>query len=174
MITNPTTNTMKIITSKGFWVSSSFTEKFGSKDIKPAKTVPAFRTFERNMYDKEIKSELGAQECTLEDVAAFLKNPPEGTDDGNWNIFYVAGCVVRVYWRSDYREWYVYAWLLGDDYWDAGSRAFGVTAPQNLSPDVALSPSETESLGLPTNFTERLEALEAIVKYHNLTCPTVS
>lgn len=134
---------MKLQTQTGIWVSRSFTDKFGNKDIKPAKTVPAFKTLTKNMYDSEIKSELGAEECTLEDVAAFLKNPPEGTKDGNWNLFYVAGCVVNVYWLSRSREWSVLTWRLGDVYWSAGLRAFGATATHNLSPDVALSPSDT-------------------------------
>lgn len=134
---------MKLQTQTGIWVSRSFTDKFGNKDIKPAKTVPAFKTLTKNMYDSEIKSELGAEECTLEDVAAFLKNPPEGTKDGNWNLFYVAGCVVYVRWDSDDRKWYVFTWELDDDDWLAGDRAFGATATHNLSPDVALSPSDT-------------------------------
>jgi hypothetical protein len=115
---------MKIETRTGLWVSSPFTEKFGNKEIIPAKTVPTFKTLERAMNDSEIKSELGAQECTLEDIAAFLENPPEGTKDGYWNIFYVAGCVVGVDWGSGSREWRVDAWGLGDGRWGAGSRAF--------------------------------------------------
>lgn len=154
---------MKIKTQKGIWVSSSFNEKFGNEDIKPAKTVPAFKTLTKNMYDSEIKSELGIEECTLEDVAAFLKNPPEGTNDGYTNLFYVAGCVVRVYWFSDDREWSVHAWGLDGGHWSAGNRAFGCNVPQNLSPE-----SDALSLGL----LARVEKLEAIVKHHNLTTPS--
>lgn len=136
---------MKIETKQGLWVSSSFTEKFGNKDITPAKTVPGFRKLERNMYDTEIIKELGAQECTLEDVAAFLENPPEGCDDGYWNIFYVSGYVVHVRWRGGDREWFVLAWELDVDYWRAGRRAFSRNSPSEplassgsltLSPDV--------------------------------------
>lgn len=156
---------MKIETGKGLGVSSSFIQKFGDKDIKPALTVPAFKTLPRNMYDKEIQSELGAEECTLEDVAAFLKNPPEGCDDGNWNIFYVAGCVVCVIWHSGVRGWLVRAWRLDVGYWNAGSRAFGATATQKLSPDLTLSPSDTLTL---SDIEVRLAAVEAMLKHHKL------
>lgn len=114
---------MKITTRKGLWVSDSFTEKFGSKEIKPSKTIPPFKTLDKISYDKDLIKEVG--ESTLEDVAAFLKNPPKGTKDGNWNIFYVAGCVVDVRWFSARREWSVGSWgLVGVD-WFAGDRAFG-------------------------------------------------
>lgn len=116
---------MKIETKKGLWVSSSFTAEFGTPDITPAKTVPGFKKLERNMYDHEIKSELGAKECTLEDVAAFLENTPEGCDDGYSNLFYVAGCVVLVDWSSGLRGWDVSTWYLDDGSWVAGNRAFG-------------------------------------------------
>lgn len=136
---------MKIETKQGLWVSSSFTEKFGNKDITPAKTVPTFKKLERNMYDTEIIKELGAQDCTLEDVAAFLENPPEGCDDGYTNLFYVAGYVVDVYWLGGAREWDVLAWGLDGGRWIAGRRAFSRNSPSEslassgsltLSPDV--------------------------------------
>lgn len=154
---------MKITTSKNLWVSDSFTEKFGSEDIKPAKTVPEFKALPRAMTDSEIKKELGAQECTLEDVAAFLKNPPEGCDDGYWNLFYVAGCVVSVRWNSDSRGWCVYAWDLGGGSWRAGNRAFGVTVPQPLGSDLGSSDSLTLR-----DLETRVAKLEEIVAHHNL------
>lgn len=136
---------MQIETKQGLWVSSSFTEKFGNKDITPAKTVPAFRKLERNMYYSEIQKKLGVQECTLEDVAAFLENPPEGCDDDYADLFYVAGCVVYVDWYGVGREWSVNAWGLDGDYRRAGVRAFSRNSPSEplassgsltLSPDV--------------------------------------
>lgn len=148
---------MKISTRKGLWVSSSFTEKFGNKDIKPTKTVPGFKKLERNMYDHEIKSELGPEECTLEDVAAFLKNPPEGFDDGYSNIFYVAGCVVSVHWYSDYRVWDVNAWALDDDRWRAGFRAFGRNWNSEPLASGSLGPSDSLTLGL----SEAIEKVKA-------------
>lgn len=150
---------MKLVTSKKLWVSSSFTERFGSKDIKPAKTVPAFKALPRYMNDSEIKKELGAQECTLEDVIAFLKNPPGGCNDGNWNLFYVAGCVVNVHWDSDRRKWSVLTWHLDDVYWLAGSRAFGCNSLSD--------PKPSDSLTL-RDFETRVAKLEEIVAHHNL------
>lgn len=135
---------MKITTSKGLWVSSFFTEKFGNKDIPPAKTVPGFKVLSRNMTDAEIKAEFGPQECTLEDVAAFLKKPPKGTDDGYWNLFYVSGFVVGVCWGADAREWYVFGWSLDGLYWLAGRRVFS----RNFIP--LEKPSGTQDLDLET------------------------
>lgn len=138
---------MKIETRPGLWVSEPFTKKFGNKDIKPAKTVPGFKVFTKSMNDSEIKSELGAQECTLADVAAFLEKPPEGTADGNWNLFYVAGCVVNVRWNAGSREWDVDAWELDDNYWFAGNRTFSSNwSSEPLNSE--LKPSDTLSLSL--------------------------
>lgn len=150
---------MKLETRKGLWVSSSFTEKFGTPDITPAATVPPFKTLTRNMSDTEIQDELGAKECTLEDVAAFLDNPPDGTKDRYWNIFYVAGCVVGVCWNSDNREWFVLAWELGVD-WGAGFRAFGCNSTSEPQ-----ASSDTQALGL---LAARVETIEAVLKQHNL------
>lgn len=153
---------MKIITSPGLYVWSSFTEKFGSEDIKSAKTVPGFKTLTRHMSDSEIKKELGVEECTLADVAAFLTNPPEGTKDSNWNLFYVAGYVVNVYWRSGHREWDVDAWLLDGGSWYAGWRAFGRNfVNQTLGSDGHLDPL---TLGLSEAIARVKEAGYVIYK----------
>lgn len=157
---------MKIINGKNLWVSSSFTERFGSKDIKPAKTVLSFMKLEKLMTDTEIKAMVG--ESTPEDVAAFIKNPPEGTDDGYWNIFYVAGCVVLVYWLSDYREWYVDTWNLDGGYWLAGDRVFS----RNWHSDTKtseLSPSDTLTLGTRVATLER--QVERIIKWADQMAP---
>lgn len=115
---------MKITTRKGLCVSSSFTENFGTDEITPAKNVPGFKTFGTQMTDEQILNELGVQECTLEDVAAFLEKPPEGTDDGNWNIFYVRGLVVGADWVAGRGYWHVGAWHRDDIAWRAGDRVF--------------------------------------------------
>lgn len=154
------TKKFSFTTKPGLWVSSSFTDKFFSDEITPAKSVPEFKKLERYMNDSEIQKELGPSECTLEDVAAFLTNPPKGTDDGYWNIFYVAGCVVFVVWNSDGREWYVRAWYLDDDRWYAGSRVFA----RNWH-SVPSASSGTESLG---SLETRIATLEAVIKHHNL------
>lgn len=151
---------MKIETRKGLWVSSSFTEKFGNGDITPAKTVPAFKTLERDMTNPEIGKELGVEECTLADIAAFLENPPQGTDDGYANLFYLAGYVVNVPWNADDQRWYVDAWKLDDGHWRAGRRAFS-------------SATDIRSLGLDSTmtlefFAMRLEKVEKLLKHYNL------
>lgn len=156
---------MKIITSKGLWVSSSFTERFGSKDIKLAKTVPSFKVLTNLMYDHEIKSELGPEECTLGDVAAFLRNPPEGTKDSYANIFYVAGFVVGVRWDAvgsvwDVSVWSldVAGWSLDVGQWGAGRRVF--SRNWILEP----KPSSSDALILDTAIAMVKEAGYTVVK----------
>lgn len=152
-------NYMQIETKKGLWVSTSFTKRFGNKDITPAKTVPAFKVLPRDMYDQEIKSEFIVQECTLEDVVAFLENPPKGCNNGYWNIFYVAGCVVDVGWDSDDRKWSVDAWNLDGGHWLAGDRAFGCNS--------RLEPLASDTLTLE-HLAARVQKLEDIITHHNL------
>lgn len=161
---------MTIETKKGLWVGSSFTEKFGNKDIEPATTVPAFKKLERDMYDREIKGDLGAEECALEEVAAFLNKPPEGCDDGYWNLFYVAGYVVNVHWSSGGQEWYVLAWELGDSLWYAGDRVFSrnwrsdaLESSGATSDPLTLSPDAVE-----LDHEQRIAKLEEIIRHHNL------
>lgn len=154
---------MKIETRKGLWVSSSFTEKFGNEDITAAKEVPSFKTLPRSMNDAEIRSELGIQECTLEDVAAFLENPPEGIDDGYANLFYVRGLVLSVFWDGDRPGWGVYAYRLDGLRWFEGDRAFS----GNLKSDPLPQPSESLSLEF-SELAARVEEIEAILKHHNL------
>lgn len=115
---------MKIVTNDKFWVSEFFTVAFGSVDITPAKSVPSFKRLERSMTDKEIFTEPGAQESSLGDVAAFLETPLRGTDDGNWNIFYVGDLVVSVLWYAPLGHWYVHAWRRSGLDWRAGDRVF--------------------------------------------------
>lgn len=63
--------------------------------------------------------------CAL--IAEMISKQPNGEEgalltDGNWNLFYTAACVVRVYWRGD--EWFVLGWdRVGYD-WLAGYRVF--------------------------------------------------
>jgi len=146
---------MKIEANKKLWVSSFFTEKFGNGDITSAKTVPSFKTLTKPMNDAEIKSEPGAQECTLEDVAAFLENPPKTTDDGNWNIFYVAGFAVYVDWSAGSGQWHVYARRLDDDYWSAVYRVFS----RNWN---------SSELGYFESLTARVAKIEKILEDHKL------
>lgn len=130
------------------YVSSDFLNRMPKTLSKG--TIPYFKVLERNMYDHEIKSELGVKEVSLGDILAYIdsKIPTEY----EYNIFYVAGCVVRVSWLSGSREWDVLAWRLGVGFWLAGNRAFGCNAPQNLSPE-----SDTLDFGL----LARIEKLEA-------------
>ena len=149
---------MKIKTKKGLWVSSSFTERFGSEEVTPSKTIPSFKTLEESMYANEIKNELGTQECTLEDVAVFLEKSLEGTKDGYANIFYVARYVVSARWSGIGRLWRVDAWELGVTRWDAGCRVFSSNwhsvalpseSPQILKTlDNEVSITEIEYLGV--------------------------
>ena len=95
------------------------------------------------MKDAEIESELKPGLCILGDVLAFLKNPPEGAKDGNWNLFYTASCVVRVYWYSFAGGWDVYAWERDGSVWDGGSRVF---SPATVSGTLETKPLKSLTL----------------------------
>lgn len=131
---------MKIETQKGIWVSSSFTGRFGNENIKPSKKVLPFQKLPRAMNDNEIQKELGVQECTLSDVATFLKNPPVDCDDGYFNLFYLPSCVVFVRWSG--AGWSVYAWRRDDFRWYGSRRVFSpatsVSETENSSESVIL------------------------------------
>lgn len=96
------------------------------------------------MTDAEIESELKPGICTIGDVLDFLKNPPEGSKDGNWNLFYLEHFVVGVRWGAWSGFWRVYAWRRGDNNeWDACDRLF---SPATKSEALSSSPSDTVTL----------------------------
>lgn len=155
---------MKIITQKGVWVSDSFTKIFGSEDVIPSKTIPGFETLNRSMSEKQIKDELGAQECTVEDVAAFLENPPQETNDGYANLFYVAGFVVHVHWSAGRREWRVRAWGFDGRHWDAGRRVFSRNWPSETVHQTTTDTATTSEEHLSAQSLETLEDAIQLVK----------
>ena len=107
------------------WLGSYFEEKFISPNIQfEERPLGSYQTLTKYMKDAEIENDLKPGICELGDVLAFLKNPPEGTKDGNWNLFYTASCVVRVSWDSDAGGWSVRAWNRGGSGWGAGVRVF--------------------------------------------------
>jgi hypothetical protein len=130
-------------TRKGLWVSDDFQSRVGKK-AKPVNDLPASSLTSgdlvKNAYDKEIKADpVMPANHVFESESEFvpyldqmISKQPNGEEgdllnNGNWNIFYVAGCVVGVLWNwnSDDREWHVRTWGLGGGGWGAGGRAFG-------------------------------------------------
>ncbi|MDB5237179.1 MAG: hypothetical protein JWL88_281 [Parcubacteria group bacterium] len=127
-------------TRQGLWVSSEFHSRVGSK-AKPVENLGAITlsSFDltKNAYDKAIKADpvMPANHvftsesefvAYLDQMVSKQSNGEEGDllNNGYWNIFYVARCVVRVGWFSGVREWHVNSWCLDDVYWDAGYRVF--------------------------------------------------
>ena len=128
-------------TRKGLWVSDDFQSRVGKK-AKPVNDLPTITLtsgdLARNAYDREIKVDpVMPTNHVFESESEFvayldqmISKQPNGEkgdllNNGYWNIFYVAGCVVYVYWYSVYRRWNVNAWSLDDFNWYAGCRAFG-------------------------------------------------
>lgn len=125
------------------YISSSFEQKFEDKEFQEVTGTPKFQKLPRAMNDGEIESELKPGICSLGDVLAFIKNPPEESKDGDWNLFYFPDFVVCVSWLSGGRYWFVDAWQRGGSGWLEGTRVF--------SPATDLSSSDTspsESLSL--------------------------
>lgn len=96
------------------YVSQSFKDYF-EKESFEARPLGTYKTLPRAMTDAEIEKELVTGLSTLGDILAFLENPPEESKNGHWNLFYTRSCVVRVDWRSGYREWNVHTWGRGGD-----------------------------------------------------------
>lgn len=128
-------------TRQGLWITDDFHSRVGKK-AKSVINLPAITLTSgdlvKNAYDKEIKGDpIMSANYAFEgesDFVAYLEqmiskqsNGEEGallTND-NWNIFYVAHCVVFVTWRSSRRGWLVRTWELDDDhFWGFGSRMF--------------------------------------------------
>ena len=116
------------------YVESSFLQEFGNDDVEEGNSLP-FQTLKRNMYDSEIISELGIQECTLGDVLATLEKATGEMKDGYANIFYIKGHgsrVVSVRWSGG--EWRVRGWDRGGTGWLEDYRVFSpATGTQDLS-----------------------------------------
>ncbi len=143
------------------WVDSDFTREFGSFDFVPVASVGTFQTLPRYMTDSEITSELKPGTCTLGDVLAFLQNPPEGTKDGNWNIFYVRenpSFVVCVFWFEFRRVWRVSAYARGGNDWYRGTRVF---SPANVSSGTE---SSSDSQTLEPSVLDPMERIAAALE----------
>ncbi len=134
------------------WVSTSFKEL--CKDVfLDEKNTPTFQTLPRIMTDAEIETELKPGICTLSDVLAFLKNPHNKSRDGNWNLFYLPSCVVRVFWYADDRRWRVNSWKRVGSTWLADNRVF---SPATDTPKLESDTLSLESLALRLEKLERL------------------
>lgn len=121
------------------WINSDFKSRFGDTEFEPVSGMPTFQKLPRAMNDAEIESELKPGLCTLGDVLAFMDNPPEGTKDGYWNLFYTESFVVLVHWDSGRGEWRVITWARHDDGWGSDERVF--------SPATVISETKNSELG---------------------------
>lgn len=138
------------------WVDSDFKTRYGETEFETVSTVGQYQKLGKSMNDAQIEAELKPGLCTLGDVLAFLENPPEGTKDGWWNLFYVGAFVVDVYWGDD--EWDVYAWHRRGSTWSTGGRVF---SPATVSSDPM--PSELESSDTLPKMITSVYKEEAIV-----------
>lgn len=114
-------------------------------------------------------AEVGPQLAgTVEETGwLFIAMEPITDSDGRPGVFAVE--------RSGGGEqWLGAGWALPDGQWYLGSRVvFRLRKP--LDSDTSTSVSALgNSEPLPSDIAARLEAVEAILKYHNLTSPTVS
>lgn len=122
-------------TSVGLYVYDTFADRL---DLSAKQTVDSAperpyvaSLLKANAYDKDIRKELPETHLsTLEDIAGLIVAQPGGKSgfllNNGWaNIFYVEGknsevFAVYVHWFSDYREWLVSGWELGEcGKWDA-------------------------------------------------------
>lgn len=103
-------------------IDSDFESRVGG-DVEE-KELGSFKVLGEYMENAQaIEDKLNPGKCTLGDVYAFLKNPPEGTKDGRFNLFLVGDYVVSVRWRSFDGAWRVRTWGREDD-WNSENRVF--------------------------------------------------
>lgn len=106
------------------YVWSGFKDRLYTESFTPVSKMGGFQTLAKRMSDSEIEAQIKPGICTLGDVFAFLKDPPEKSKDGYWNLFYLESCVVGVFWNADDRGWRVSAWSRGGVGWGVGGRVF--------------------------------------------------
>lgn len=122
----------------GYIYSDFFDFVDRNSEFEKAENVGTFKKLEHNMFDHEIELQLKPVLLTLGDIVAFMDDAPEECKDGYANIFYLEGCVVRVSWSADGREWYVYAWRRCGDRLSAGGRVFSLaTSSQTTSTELS-------------------------------------
>ena len=113
--------------------------------VKFIETIPAFSVeltsykLTKNMYDREIRSEIGLNKTftpneALAIIFTIISKQPNGEvgdfeNTGHVNIFYVrlkSGeiVVVGTHWDSSSHEWVLFTPYCGDDDWIEGSRVF--------------------------------------------------
>ncbi len=134
-------NPKEFKTREGLEVSNDFQSRVGRK-AKSVKNLGAITLTSadlvRSAYDTEIKADLlmpanlvfqsnSEFVACLDQMIQKQSNGEEGNllKNGYWNIFYVADCVVLVYWNSHRRLWVVNTWMVDVSNWHAGNRAFG-------------------------------------------------
>lgn len=140
------------------YIDSDFHERIADVELEK-RDVPAHQKLTRYMNDSEIESELKPGICDMSDVLAFLENPPEGTKDGYWNLFYTPTFVVSVDWHSRARHWDVGTWRRGDVGWRGGRRVFSPATARSSS-----VPSELGDFVSRAEFEEFKRRVEAVLK----------
>lgn len=124
------------------YVDSDFKERHYDKAFSP-REIGKFQTLGRYMKNAaDIEKSLNPGKCELGDVLAFLKNPPEGTKDGYYNLFLIGEYVVSVYWDASYGAWDVDSWNRDED-WRDDSRVF--SPGQDLDPSSSTLESSNSS-----------------------------
>lgn len=127
------------------WVSSYLIEKIGEEKLEQNK-LPTFQILSRHMTDSQIESELKPGICTMSDIYSFLKNPPQESKDGNWNLFYTRAFVIDVRWGAGSGEWHVDAWQRDGNGWNAGIRVFSPATKHSVTEPSALSALDPTAL----------------------------
>ncbi len=132
-------------TRSGLWVDSDLSRYVGlqMRATRGAKALKSPRLLSQNEREDVMFGELGSPEdaqalakaVDLGQIAELIVAQEGGKsgvllNNGYANIFPVRGLdgalrVVRVYWRADYRRWFVYCYpFRPDGVWYAGRRAF--------------------------------------------------
>lgn len=121
--------------AEALWVDNNFTKILAkAKGTVPTSVTTKPRRLKKSSNDRKIKGALPEDHevdqtefvymlaTELTKVRADKQSSVLAKD--RWCLFYVAGFVVRVRWRSDGSEWGVRVWELDDGEWSAGRIVF--------------------------------------------------
>lgn len=145
------------------WIDSDFKNRFGGAKFEE-RALGAFAKLPRSMNGNEMITKRVVEECELGDVLALLKNPPEESKDGDYNLFVLSSFVVGVYWSDS--DWRVRTWDRGGYDWGSHDRVFSpatVSNPPGTEPSDALilNPFQSELLKQVRRIANALEKKSA-------------
>lgn len=122
------------------------------------KPLGTLQKLPKTMTSDEMVSDLGVGISDLGDVLAFLKNPSEGTKDGNWNLFIFDTFVVGLFWGSYYGGWHVDAFSREGE-WGGSYQVFSPATVPSVPCTLCPSCSQNSRITALENWKKEVEKI---------------